>query len=352
MACCGGNRKSRSLNAAPPAVAVTTRDIGVDTDDILVGDDVMIVGSEEEDKVESFSVPYYETKMVEDDFQVRAIGALPLGVRLHGARKLRDDGLTGKGVKVGVIDNGIDSDHPDFDNMVVQRMWWFNDPGVSHGTHVAGTIHMMAPEAEIYDYRALGSTGGSALTISEAIDEAVKDGCDIINMSLGGKRNNSKIYRAVRNAYAQGIVLCAASGNRGDGDPMTNEIDYPANYSQCINVAAVAKQEGAPVARFSNSNSQVDYAGIGVDVKSFAPNGGYKLKKGTSMACPHVCGLLCALMTKGGKYDGVIVDDESARDLLSQFTIDIGAKGHDNSTGLGFPTYLSKDEFDNDFRGL
>jgi hypothetical protein len=66
---------------------------------------------------------------------------------------------------------------------------------------------------------------------------------------------------------------------------------------------------------------------------------------GTSMATPHVCGLVAALMTKGGKYSDIIKDDASLRELLNEkYVRDIGAKGPDNETGLGFLTYLDESE--------
>ena len=65
------------------------------------------------------------------------------------------------------------------------------------------------------------------------------------------------------------------------------------------------------------------------------------------MASPHVCGFVTALMTEGGAYSDRITDDESLRKLIDdEFTMDIGIKGPDNATGLGFLTYLTKDEYD------
>ena len=70
------------------------------------------------------------------------------------------------------------------------------------------------------------------------------------------------------------------------------------------------------------------------------------------MATPHVCGLICALMTKDGKHADRITDDASCRAFLNKVVIDVGAEGKDNATGLGFVTYLTKDEFEKDFLDL
>lgn len=122
---------------------------------------------------------------------------------------------------------------------------------------------------------------------------------------------------------------------------------WPASFENAISVAAVSKSDNLPVASFSNSNDQVDYAGVGVDVLSFKPDGNYQRFDGTSMASPHVCGFITALMTKNAAYSEIIKDDSSLRKLLNEkFCIDIGAKGQDNATGLGFLTYLTKEEFE------
>ena len=87
---------------------------------------------------------------------------LPVGVLITGGERLRSMGLLGQGVKVAVIDSGIDKSHPGFNGKVVKKTWYREGTPLSeddHGTHVAGTIHLMAPEAELYDYRVFGATG-------------------------------------------------------------------------------------------------------------------------------------------------------------------------------------------------
>lgn len=152
---------------------------------------------------------------------------LPLGIRLTGGHKLRAEGKTGKNVKVAVIDSGIDAEHEGFDGKVVQQMWFRDGTPLErddHGTHVAGTIHMMAPEAELYDYRVFGEEGWEIDdAISTSIVEAVYDGCDIINMSLGGRFWSSSIRTAVDFAFNKGVYIVCAAGNEGDADPLTHE---------------------------------------------------------------------------------------------------------------------------------
>ena len=277
---------------------------------------------------------------------------LPLGIRLTGGAKLRTANLTGSGVRVGVIDSGVDKAHIGFNNKVTVQKWYRKGTPLEeddHGTHVAGTIHMMAPDAEIYDYRVFGSRGCVSVTeaVATAIREAADANCQVINMSLGGPYPEPAIKSAVEYAASKGTIIVCAAGNEGDNNPLTNERSYPAFYEECISVAAVSKKDGFPVAVFSNSNSQVDYAGIGVDVISFKPGGGYQSMSGTSMASPHVAGLIASLMTNGRiKNEGGKTDDTLRQILNESHAIDIDAVGIDNATGVGFLTYLDGSAFD------
>ena len=214
---------------------------------------------------------------------------LPLGAILHGARKLHLAKLDGSNVKVAVIDSGIDKDHPSFDGMVKKQEWYREGTPLSeddHGTHVAGTIHLMAPKAELYDYRVFGAKGMNGdEAIAKSIRQAIEDGCTVINMSLSiSIPIVPSVESAVKFAASKGVVMVCAAGNGGDGDPLTNEMrTYPARWNETISVAAVKKEAGLPVAKFSEGNAQVDFAGIGVDVVSFKPGGGYQTMRGTSM---------------------------------------------------------------------
>jgi major intracellular serine protease len=240
--------------------------------------------------------PNKKQSIMNRPYVVRGQGAsvsaskLPEGALLHGAEKLRAAKLDGSGVRVSVIDSGIEKDHPAFEGVVRKQKWYLSGTPLSeddHGTHVAGTIHFLAPKAEIYDYRVFGETGNMnpSEAIVEAIRESVKDGCHIINMSLTlGNQNLPAIERAVKDAAKKGVVMVCAAGNSGDGDPTTNEMfSFPARWKETISVAAVKKVNGLPVAKFSESNPQVDFAGIGVDVTSLKPGGGFQKMSGTSM---------------------------------------------------------------------
>ncbi|WP_078381952.1 S8 family serine peptidase [Sutcliffiella halmapala] len=175
-----------------------------------------------------------------------------------GADKLHEENITGKGVKVGVIDSGIDYNHPDLkeafkggydfvdeddDPMEATYQEW-KDSGRAefeggssyytlHGTHVAGSIAAqkknssasavkgVAPDVDLYAYRVLGPYGrGSTGSVMAGIDKAVKDGMDVINLSLGTSVNDplSPTSIAVNNAMLSGIVTVVAAGNSGPGE--------------------------------------------------------------------------------------------------------------------------------------
>ncbi len=83
---------------------------------------------------------------------------------------------------------------------------------------------MMAPDAEIYDYRVFGRWGINTIdAIYRAINDAIEEGCDIINMSLGADRPFNEITRAVKRAHDEEVILVAAAGNDGDGNILTSE---------------------------------------------------------------------------------------------------------------------------------
>ncbi|MGG0176518.1 S8 family serine peptidase [Gottfriedia acidiceleris] len=180
---------------------------------------------------------------------------MPNSMPFLGIDKLHDEGYTGKGVKVGIIDTGIDYNHPDLkdafkggydfvDNDADPMETSYDDwvkagkPGSSggntyyteHGTHVSGTIAArgknnspnalvgVAPDADLYMYRALGPYGSGTLdAIMAGIDKAVQDGMDVINLSLGTNYNDPLFVTsvAINNAVLQGVTAVVAAGNAG-----------------------------------------------------------------------------------------------------------------------------------------
>jgi len=200
----------------------------------------------------------------------------------------------------------------------------------------------------------LSGTQTTNEAIAMALDQAVQDGCDIINMSLGTPSADIPIADACKAASRKGVILVVAAGNEGDDDPMTVELSYPAPMKETISVASFAKKHGLPVAFFSNTNSFNDWIACGWDVTSYkaGSHSEYCRLSGTSMAAPHVTGLIAALLTKGGKHEDCLDKSDPAnndmrvRDMLKKnYTIDVGTPGYDAGSGLGMLTFLSLPQF-------
>jgi len=212
---------------------------------------------------------------------------------------------TGAGVKVAVVDTGIDYSHPDIAPNYVGGYNAINpdaDPldDHGHGTHVAGTIAGagedkivgVAPKASLFGVKVLDARGGgSYATIIAGIQWAVENKMDIVNMSLGGP-SVPALEEAVKNAYAAGVTIVAAAGN----DPRA-EVSAPAMYPETIAVSASAHDDS--LAFFSTTGPEVDFIAPGHEIDSTWPGGGTNRISGTSMATPHVSGLAALAVSMG-----------------------------------------------------
>ncbi|MBT2726632.1 S8 family serine peptidase [Bacillus sp. ISL-75] len=191
------------------------------------------------------------TYQAETEESVKIIG----GEEVRSFFDKKNERLTGKGVTVGVIDTGVDYTHPDLKrNYAGGRDLVDNDrdpmetlalgKATIHGTHVAGIIAAngkikgVAPEAKIVAYRALGPGGGGTTEqVLAAIDQAIKDKVDVVNLSLGNDINGPDlpISLALNRAVDRGIVAVAASGNSG---PNVWSVGSPGTASKAISVGA------------------------------------------------------------------------------------------------------------------
>ena len=237
-------------------------------------------------------------------------GGVPWGVARVGAPNAWPRGQ-GAGVKVAVIDTGIDCSHPDLqcDFSAGANLL---DPGSApmddneHGTHVSGTIagrgngngvFGVAPKATLIAVKVLDADGAGSLSdIVKGIDWATKAGADVINLSLGGPIGSAALERAVKQALASGVVVVAAAGNSGP-DPDT--VGYPGAYPGVIAVAASDKRDR--IAPFSSRGAAIAFIAPGVNIRSTVPGGGYKTLSGTSMASPHVAGLAALAIERAAR---------------------------------------------------
>ena len=235
---------------------------------------------------------------------------IPWGVARLNAPQAWDRGQ-GRGVRVAVIDTGVDCTHPDLQcdfasgvNILAPGTDPMDDN--EHGTHVSGTIAArqdgqgvvgVAPKATIVPVKVLDKDGAGSLSdIVKGINWATKNNVDVINMSLGGDAGNAALQRAVSKALAAGVVIVAAAGNSGPGP---DTVGYPGGYPGVIAVAASDSADA--VAKFSSRGSAVALIAPGVDIKSTVPGGGYATHSGTSMASPHVAGLAALAIERGAR---------------------------------------------------
>ncbi|KAB0241108.1 peptidase S8 [Microcystis aeruginosa EAWAG127a] len=260
-------------------------------------------------------------------------GANDWGVNLVNAPEAWARGYTGQGVVVAVLDTGVDRNHADLagniwtnageiandgldndGNGYVDDVYGWNFAngnnntldGNRHGTHVAGTIAAanngfgatgVAYNSRIMPVKVLDDSGsGSYSGVAQGIRYAVDNGADVINMSLGGGSTDSAVQSALQYASSRGVIVVMAAGNEGAAQP-----GYPASSATSWGLAVGAVNSSNQMASFSNragSNSSMRYVTApGVQVYSTLPNGGYGFLNGTSMAAPHVAGVVALMLS-------------------------------------------------------
>jgi len=256
-----------------------------------------------------------------------------------------DNANAGQGIKVALLDTGINLDHPDLAdniyggyNAIDPRKAPMDTYG--HGTHVAGIIAGIdneigvigaAPKANLYAVKVLDINSGYVSDVIEGLQWCIDNDMQIVNMSVGLPEDVSAFHDAIIAAYEQGIVLVAAAGNYGPGE---NTVSYPAIYPEVIAVGATDSNDQIPY--WSSQGPQVAIAAPGQDIYSTFNGVTYKSLMGTSMACPHVTGAAALVLANGITDDNGNgrVNDEVRDQLLSTAT-DLGTPGWDSVSGWG-----------------
>jgi len=262
---------------------------------------------------------------------VTNLGGSNWGRDMVNAPEVWAHGYTGQGVVVAVVDTGVDYNHPDLSGNIWNnsreipgnnldddgngfvddvRGWDFvgndNNPmdENEHGTHVAGIIAArddgagitgVAPNATIMPVRVLDASGsGSYANVAAGIRYAVDNGANVINLSLSGGFS-SDIQSAVEYAAQHNVVVVMAAGNSGNGQP-----GFPANLADQWGISVGAVDSNDHIASFSNRAGipPLNYVvAPGVDVLSTTPNNTYQSLSGTSMATPHVAGVVALMLS-------------------------------------------------------
>jgi subtilisin family serine protease len=266
--------------------------------------------------------------------------------------------FTGSGVKVAVLDTGIDASHPAFAGLTVTEEDFTgegNGDTNGHGTHCAGTIAGQEVDGlrfgvaqgldELLVGKVLGRRGGSTAAVASAMVWALDSGANVLSMSLGidfpglvdrltasglkvqpatsraleAYRDNLKLFGSVAgmiaasSRFGRPAVVVAATGNESERratQPYTIGVSPPAASEGFIRVAALRQEEAGDLAVADFSNTGATLAAPGVDVVSAKPGGGLTSKSGTSMATPHVAGVAALWAEK------LAADDRFDPDLL------------------------------------
>jgi subtilisin family serine protease len=269
----------------------------------------------------------------EDTFDdVPDTGGNNWGADAVNAPEVWAEGYTGEGVVVAVLDTGVDRNHEDLRNNIWTNSGEIADNGIDddgngyiddfygwnfdgnnnnimdidgHGTHVSGTIAGenngfgvtgIAYDAQIMPVKVLDDFGsGSNTAVADGIYYAVDNGADVINLSLGGSFPNSEVEEAVKYASEQQVTVVMAAGNSSGQMPL-----YPARYADRYGIAVGAVDEEKNLASFSNraGSEELTYVTApGVDIYSTLPDNRYETYSGTSMATPHIAGVVALMLS-------------------------------------------------------
>ncbi|MBT9555299.1 MAG: S8 family serine peptidase [Myxococcales bacterium] len=259
---------------------------------------------------------------------------------LHGDRGLhRILGSTGGGVRVALLDSGIDAAHPDvrrqlrgFCSFVPGEPDAWLDPN-GHGTYCAGILAAVAPDCELYVAKVLRDDGApsSVESLCEALHWAVDVArCKVISISAGTPSYSAELCAAINHAIDGGaIVLCAAANY---GRLHSSNIAYPGAFGNTICVGS--HDEKGQVSHFSSAGREVDFLAPGETVLAAESGTGSRAAvRGTSMAVPFAAGL--AALLAGCVHERLHreLDNESMRMLMRKLCTSPGT--HDDARGYG-----------------
>ncbi|MFN3301773.1 MAG: S8 family peptidase [Patescibacteria group bacterium] len=288
---------------------------------------------------------------IDDDVEVFALEqVLPWGIARIKANQAWNY-TTGNGIKVGIIDTGIQLNHPDLANNIkggynaINPKKSANDDN-GHGTHVAGIVAAIynnigvvgaSHQAWLYAIKVLNASGSGYLSdVIEGIEWAINHNLQVINLSLGTSSNVQSFHDAIISAKNAGLVVVAAAGNNG------GSVLYPAAYPETIAVSAI--DENNVIASWSNRGPEIDLSAPGVNIYSTYKKSRYATMSGTSMAAPHVTGAVALLLTRIEKCDtnndGKCSPDE-VQTRLQNTALDLGEEGFDPLYGWGLVDALA-----------
>ncbi len=252
----------------------------------------------------------------------------------------------GEGVTVAVLDTGIALEHPDLKDAIIATRDFTggNDPmdRNGHGSHCSGIVAAranqtgvigVAPKAKLMMGKVLNDSGyGMMDWIVEGINWAFESGADIISLSLGSRRSDPKLEKAVKRVIDGGKIIIAAAGNEGEG---RDTISYPGHYPGVICVGSINREMRRSY--FSSTGPNLAIMAPGEDILSCYPPDKYAKFSGTSMATPFIAGVAALILSKHRKYGGKTPceNQQQMYEHLTKVAKDIGDPGWDEYTGWG-----------------
>lgn len=213
-------------------------------------------------------------------------------------------GTTGKGVKVAVVDSGIDADHPVIDGRVAgytaisispEGEILFDDGPhedlSGHGTACAGIVLGIAPECELYSVRVMGRRGGKGSALVAGIRWVIENGMQVANLSLGTTLRDffGTLHEVTDEAYFRHVVLVTAANNF----PIPS---FPCEFASVVSVASHETDD--PYLFYYNPSPPTEFGAFGIDVSAAWKGGGMSKVTGNSFAAPHITGIVARILEK------------------------------------------------------
>ena len=227
-------------------------------------------------------------------------------------------------VIVAVLDTGICKANPELAGRLVAEVNFTgsrtSDDLYGHGTHIAGTIVAIAPDARLMNVKVADDMGrAEAPVVARGIVWAVDNGAQVINISLC-MRPSPELEEAVNYAWGRGAIIIAAAGNQGGSDPV-----YPAYYVHCLAVAGTNSRNS--VALLSSHGYWVDVAAPGLNIYSELPLNEYGYKTGTSTAAAHVSGVAALVLSVMADDNGTEAMNGLVREAIENSCTPISGDG-------------------------
>ncbi|WP_045506849.1 S8 family peptidase [Bacillus amyloliquefaciens] len=240
-------------------------------------------------------------------------------------------------IKVAVLDSGINSSMPIFENSSITSYDAIKNKSTTkdslgHGTAIAGvimaplnkqTVQGISPQVKLFDVKVLNDKGGGEINdVINGINWCIKQEVDIINLSFGFQKDNKGLRNAINKAIEKNIIVIASAGNT-----LGLSTDYPAKYKNVISVSSINKNlKRDPF----SAKGKIDFVAPGVQIPVYTPNDKVKTVNGTSFATAFATGVIANILSRNPD-----ADRKSVINTLKNTAKDLGDKGPDQEYGYG-----------------